>query len=444
MVEKLLSFFKSNNIATKSSKFLLAVSGGIDSVVLSHLLDEANLNFAVAHCNFNLRSKESDRDQSFVEDLANTFDVKAHTASFETKKIAHSKKESIQMVARDLRYHWFEELREEFLYDYILTAHHKGDVAETILFNLTKGTGIEGLHGIKPVIGHLVRPLLFATRTQITEYATSRELAWREDSSNKLVKYSRNKIRHLVLPVLEEINPKAQESIYNASQRVSEAELFLKHALEQVLPLLIKKSKKDILIDLKTLTDTPGYTYVLHEILKPMGFNYSQAQSIVSSIHGLSGKLFYSASHVVNLDRSNLIISPLNQKEVIYILTEFQDNLKTSDLEIVCKTIDNEHYIIESTHKIVALDKNKLKFPLELRHWKQGDVFYPLGMKGKKKLSDFMIDAKIPVNLKSKLWVLVSQNEIVALLNHRISDRFKITETTKRVYELTLKETFIK
>ncbi|MCF6352249.1 MAG: tRNA lysidine(34) synthetase TilS [Cyclobacteriaceae bacterium] len=443
MVEKLLSFFKSNNIATKSN-FLVAISGGVDSAVLSHLLKEATIDFALAHCNFNLRGTESDKDQRFVENLANEFGVKIHTISFETEKIAKSKKESIQMVARDLRYHWFEELREAFLYDYVLTAHHKGDVAETILFNLTKGTGIEGLHGIKPVIGHLVRPLLFATRTQITEYATSRELAWREDSSNKLVKYSRNKIRHLVLPVLEEINPKAQESIYNASQRVSEAELFLKHTLKQVLALLIKKSKQDILIDLKILTDTPGYTYVLHEILKPMGFNYSQTQSIVSSIHGLSGKLFYSASHLVNLDRSNLIISPLNQEEVIYILNESQNNLKTSDLEIVCKTIDNEHYTIKSTHKIVGLDKDKLKFPLELRHWKQGDVFYPLGMKGKKKLSDFMIDAKIPVNLKSKLWVLVSQNEIVALLNYRISDCFKITEATKRVYELTLKETSIK
>ncbi len=438
MVKKLLLFFKSNNVANKAN-FLVAISGGVDSVVLSYLLKEAKINFTLAHCNFNLRGKESDKDQAFVENLANTFGVKIHTVSFETEKIAKSKRESIQMAARDLRYHWFEELRKEFSYDYILTAHHKGDVAETVLFNLTKGTGVEGLHGIKPVVGHLVRPLLFATRTQITEYATSRELAWREDSSNKLVKYSRNKIRHLVLPVLEKINPKAQESIYNASQRVAEAERFLKHALEQILPLLIKKNKENVLIDLKTLINTPGYTYVLHQILKPFGFTYLQTQAIIPSIHGLSGKLFYSASHVVNLDRSNLIVSPLNQEKITYTLSESQNNLKTSDLEIVCKTIDNECYTIESTHKIVALDKDKLKFPLELRHWNQGDVFYPLGMKGKKKLSDFMIDAKIPVNLKSKLWVLVSKNEIVAILKYRISNRFKITGATKRIYELTLK-----
>ncbi len=439
MINKFLSFTDSNNIAIKNAKILLAISGGLDSVVLAHILYQLGINFSLAHCNFNLRGKESDEDEKFVKKLADALDVEFHVVCFNTTKVAKKKGVSIQMAARKLRYSWFEEVRKEFSYDFIATAHHKGDVAETVLFNLAKGCGLEGLHGIRPVMGNIIRPLLFAERHEIGLFANEHKIRWREDSSNQSVKYSRNKIRQQVVPVLEEINPKAQEAIYNTSKRVAEAEAFLEFAVKNASESIIKKEGVNTYVNIELLMNMPGYTYLLFELLKPYNFIYSQIQPIANSFKGIAGKLFYSTSHVVNIDRSTLIISPIPAEKNKFALGEEEGSSVFDNMSIATKTYSASNYSIKNSNSALGLDKDKLTFPLEIRGWQKGDIFYPLGMNGKKKLSDFMIDAKIPVNLKDQIRVVVSEGEIVGILNHRLDRRFKIDEKTKTVFEITCK-----
>ncbi len=438
MIDEFLSFVESKNIAIKENKTLLAVSGGIDSVVLVYLFHQLELNFGIAHCNFSLRGDESDKDEIFVKELADRLNVEFYTKKFNAAKVAESKGVSIQMAARELRYNWFEQIRAEFGYRFTTTAHHRGDTVETVLFNLSKGTGISGLHGIKVKMDNLIRPLLFASRKEIKIFAESNNILWREDSSNSSIKYSRNKIRHKVIPLLEEINPKAQDAIYATSKRVEEVELFLKPHIESVINNIVKQQDGNTLINIKLLSNVAGFGFVLAEILKPFGFNYLQSSNIASSLKGISGRLFYSQTHVVNIDRDNLIIS-LKEKEVITLLiAKGANDYSIANKTISTKTALKETYSIKRSNSIMALDKGKLKFPLEVRNWKKGDVFYPLGMKGKKKLSDFMIDAKIPVNLKDKILVVVSDGEIAGILNHRLDDRFKITTKTQQVFEISI------
>lgn len=439
MFNKLKLFVESNNIAIHKSRVLLALSGGVDSVVLAHLLNKLGVQFGVAHCNFKLRGQEADDDEQFVKALAHSWSVDFYVTSFNTAQVAKSQGVSIQMAARDLRYNWFEKIRKTHKYDFIATAHHKGDVAETVLFNLTKGTGLEGLHGINPRRGHVIRPLLFADRKEIELYAKSNAIDWREDHSNASVKYSRNKIRHQVIPVLEKINPKTINAIFSTSKRLKETELFLHHVLKNTFNLLVSYKEETAVIDIKTLIEIPGHVYVLNELLKKYGFNYTQAERISEALHGVSGKLFYSSTHILNIDRSTLLITP--QKEAIAhgFLEKNEGEFRIGEQNISIRIIENKDYCINKSNKVLALDNSKLKFPLKIREWQRGDFFYPLGMKGKKKLSDFMIDAKIPVNLKHQIRVVLSEEQIVGILNYRLDRRFKIEKGTRTIFEITSK-----
>ncbi|MCB0496723.1 MAG: tRNA lysidine(34) synthetase TilS [Cyclobacteriaceae bacterium] len=436
MVDAFLAFCKSKNIAIQVTKTLVTVSGGIDSVVLAHLFHKAGAQFSIAHCNFGLRGEESDKDEQFVKNLSEKLGVEFYCERFETVSYAETKGISIQMAARELRYKWFEQIREKANCEQIATAHHKGDTVETVLFNLTKGTGIEGLHGIRTKFNHLVRPLLFATRREISEFAAGNEIEWREDSSNASEKYSRNKIRHSVIPVLEEINPQAQEAIASSANRINETEKFLSHQIEQVVKKITRENGENLFINIEELLNQPGYGYILSVLLKPYGFNYLQTTAIIENLEAISGKLFYSNSHVVNLDREQLIVSPIHDGSNFLKIYKQEGKYTLGDKCIVTKVSAKENYFIKPDSSILALNMDKLKFPLEIRVWQKGDAFYPLGMKGKKKLSDFMIDAKIPVNLKNNVWVVVSGNEIAGVLNHRLDDRFKITNQTKTVFEI--------
>ncbi len=439
MVSKFISFVESNNIAIKESTTLLAVSGGLDSVVLAHLFSLMQLNFGLAHCNFNLRGKESDEDENFVKKLAGVLNVEFYTVSFNTPEVAKKKGVSIQMAARELRYGWFKKIRKEFNYDLIATAHHKGDIVETVLFNLAKGCGLEGLHGIRPVMGNIIRPLLFAERYEIALFAKENEIQWREDRSNQSVKYSRNKIRHQVVPVLEEINPKTQEAIYNTSKRIEEAEAFLKFAVKNASSTIVKKEGTNTFIDKNALMNTSGNAYLLFELLKPYNFVYGQIKSIINSFSEIAGKLFYSSTHVLNIDRAELIVSPISKEKHKVLLEDKEGQYVIDKFSVATKTYPASNYSIKNNASVLGLDKDKLRFPLEIRGWQKGDIFYPLGMNGKKKLSDFMIDAKIPVNLKDQIRIVVSEGEIVGILNYRLDRRFKIDEKTKTVFEITCK-----
>jgi len=438
MISRFLSFVESNNIAIKKGKIVLATSGGIDSVVLAYLFHQLELDFAIAHCNFRLRGGESDKDEAFVRELASGFNVKFHVMKFDTAEYVKLRGISIQMAARELRYSWFEDLIEKHGYTSVATAHHRGDVAETVLFNLSKGTGLAGLHGIKAKSKNLIRPLLFASRDEIEKFAQEKKIEWREDSSNTSVKYSRNKIRHQVIPLLEEINPKAQEAIYRTSKRVEELELFLKHQFKSILKEVVEVRDHTTLIDIKLLSKIPGYGYILHQILKPFGFSYSQSSLISNGINRISGKLFYSLAHVANLDREHLIVSTKNEDGVNVLINGLNSEYDIGSKRVITKNIAMTDFHLTKSNNVLALDKAKLKFPLKIRNWKKGDVFCPLGMKGKKKLSDFMIDAKIPVNLKSKILVVLSGNEIAGVLNHRLDDRFKIVKATEEVFEISI------
>lgn len=437
MITKFLSFTNSNNIAIKKAKTLLAVSGGVDSVVLAHICSQQALDFGIAHCNFKLRGTESDEDEEFVKKLAKSLNVEFYVVSFNTTEIAQSQGTSIQMAARDLRYAWFEKIRSKHGYDFIATAHHKGDLVETVLFNLTKTCGIEGLHGIKAQLGQVIRPLLFANRSQIKLFAKKNDIKWRDDSSNELVKYSRNKIRHKVVPILEEINPKAQDGIYNTSIRLADTESFLKFSIANSLKQIVQVEGANTRVNIDLLLQTPGNTYVLNEILKPFNFNYTQVKLIIAALIGVTGKLFYSKSHVLNIDRTDLIISPISKENNALFLAEKEGDFSINDSSISVRIKSGINFKVKMDKSVLSLNLAKLVFPLQIRPWKRGDMFYPLGMQGKKKLSDFMIDAKIPVNLKEKIHVVISDGKIAGILNYRLDRRFKIDEETEHIFEIT-------
>jgi len=288
-------------------------------------------------------------------------------------------------------------------------------------------------------MGDIIRPLLFAERYEIELFANEHKIRWKEDSSNQSVKYSRNKIRHQVVPVLEEINPKAQEAIYNTSKRIEEAEAFLKFAVKNASSTIIKKESTHTFIDKKALMNTSGNAYLLFELLKPYNFVYGQIKSIINSFSEIAGKLFYSSTHILNIDRTELIVSPISKEKHKLLLEDKEGQYVIGKFGVATKTYPASNYSIKNNASILGLDKDKLRFPLEIRGWQKGDIFYPLGMNGKKKLSDFMIDAKIPVNLKDQIRIVVSEGEIVGILNYRLDRRFKIDEKTKTVFEITCK-----
>ncbi|WPP52473.1 tRNA lysidine(34) synthetase TilS [Catalinimonas niigatensis] len=443
MVNKFRSFIHETNLFVEKTPILLAVSGGIDSVVMADLFARANFRFAIVHCNFNLRGEESDDDEVFVKQLAQKYQVSCFVKSFDTSGFADLQHISIQMAARQLRYTWFNDLLKEQNYEYIATAHHKNDVLETIIFNLTKGTGIAGLHGIKLKQSQIIRPLLFADRKQIEQYAQEHQLPWREDSSNVDEKYRRNLIRRKVIPVLEEINPKLMETMDMSLERISGTENFFQYAVHELKKKCMYTLGKDVFININKIKNQPGLYVVLHEMIKEYGFQYHQAREIVEAIRRKnperqSGKVFNSSSHCLNIDRKELIISLISSDPMgTYTITEKEHKLDTDEFDLSLQVLDAHNYRVMPLANIAALDHERLKFPLTLRKWKKGDFFYPLGMNSKKKLSDFMIDIKIPLNLKNRVMVLTSDGDIVWVVGYRIDHRYRLTDNTHQIYEIT-------
>jgi len=413
---------------------ILAVSGGLDSVVMTKLCAAAKRDFSIAHCNFQLRGEASDLDEKFVVELANQLGVQVKVKKFNTKKFATEEGISIQMAARQLRYEWFREIVKENN-ALIVMAHHANDVAETLLFNLTKGTGIAGLHGIPEKEGHTIRPLLWATRVEIEDYAINNDVAWREDESNKSEKYMRGIIRHSVIPQLEKVNPAFVYAAQRDVARFKQVEQFMHFSVAQLDLKTVKNGH--VYIDKPGLSKLPGRSAVLYYLLHEYHFNFDQIEAILQAFDSI-GAIFNSNEWTLNIDREKLILSPKKEDEVGRLITSEEAVIKFKNHQLLFSNIHAAGYKIVEDPNIGAFDLESLKFPLLIRNWQHGDYFIPLGMQGKKKVSDFLIDIKVPVNLKKEVKVLVSGNEIIWIMGKQISEKFKVSEASRRIFEVRL------
>ena len=435
MRNEFLAFIKKNKLINRGDKILLTVSGGLDSVVMADLFFHEGIDFGIAHCNFQLRGEESDADEAFVENLANSYDKPFYVNHFSTKEFATEHGVSIQMAARELRYSWFESVRETREYSVIATAHHKDDSVETILFNLIKGTGFDGLKGIPVRNNNVIRPLLFATREDIEDFSREHKLEWREDSSNKYADYARNQIRINIIPGIRKINPGFNDTIIRSVERINDVQSLLRKCIDEIVERAVKVKGMDLLIDIAEIKKSESRA-LLYDIIRDYGFTYDQAKSIWEQMDQQSGKQFFSKQFMLVIDRSSLILSNNNFDRDVLSVSKETDNIEASQYTMKISRFDFKSIDKSLPTHVAHLDFNKLKFPLCIRSWEIGDYFYPLGMKNKKKLSDFMIDIKIPLNLKKRIKVIESRGEIVWVAGYRIDDRYKLTKNTKQVYQI--------
>jgi tRNA(Ile)-lysidine synthase len=434
MLVQFRQFITENTLFGSEDKVILAISGGIDSVCMAGLFHEAGFNFAIAHCNFGLRADESEEDEDFVKKLAKKYKVPFFVQHFNTSEFAAQEKISIQMAARELRYAWFQELLIREKYDRIAVAHHQNDVLETMLLNLVRGTGIAGLHGINPKKGKIVRPLLFATREQIMEYVAEFHLGWREDSSNESSKYSRNLMRNEVIPLLKQLNPDIENTILQTSERVSAAEKIYEEYIKNLQAELFSSEGSVLYLSLEKFKKQKATVPVLFELIKDYGFNYTVAREIFSSMDSESGKKFESPAYVLVKDRAQLVITLKNLSAFMSLgIDEGQTEIIAGNFKLNFSVSTSSNFKISSAKDQACLDLDKIKFPLQLRKWKEGDWFCPLGMNKKKKLSDFLIDQKVPLNLKDQVYVLISAGSIIWIVNYRVDERFKVTEKTENI-----------
>jgi tRNA(Ile)-lysidine synthase len=419
-----------NNLFTKKSKILLAVSGGADSIFLLFVLKDLGYDIQIAHCNFNLRDVESDQDEQFVKDIADKYSIRCYVRSFDTLKFAEENKISIQMAARQLRYDWFEELLVENNFSCIATGHHQDDSIETFLINLIRGSGISGLCGIQMINNKIVRPLLSLKRNQIEYFLTKQNIKYRNDSSNSDIKYLRNNIRHQLIPLLKEINPKIQETISNEIDMLNGINNIFKEKVNDIRKSIMIKREELFTIKISDLLNISNLEVILYELLRPFGS--FQVKQIINSLRLQSGKQFFSDTHYILIDRECLIISQkkeTNNKEIKIFRTDHEISKplymklsETFDLSIVNDPL------------FAKFDLNKLTFPLLLRKWKNGDKFIPLGMNNFKKVSDFFVDEKYTLSEKKEQWILCSKENIIWIVGKRIDDRYKIASNTKKTY----------
>jgi len=438
MLQRFRQFISEHQLLSDSSYVLAAVSGGKDSVTMCELFHLAGINFGIAHCNFQLRGKDSDQDEAFVKKLATHYKVPFFSRQFATESFAKDNRISIQMAARELRYTWFKDLAAEHGFDSIATAHHMNDVLETILLNLTRGTGYAGLQGIKPRNGALIRPLLFCPREEIDRFVLEHNLQWREDSSNASTKYHRNLIRHKVIPVLKEINPNLEQTAYESTEKIRAVAHLFQSKISDIKSRAFTYKGSTILIRLSVVLAEPEPAIVLSELLADFGFTYRDAVNILSA--KASGSLFYSKSHVLNVDRENLFLNPRNEQdtEEVFQIHEDIKNFTFRNFSFSLNKISTEELEVHSDRFTAYLDWSALQFPLEVRRWQSGDRFMPLGMKNFKKVSDFLIDRKTPLLFKNNTLVLTSGEKIVWIVGMRIDERFKIRPDSKAALKISV------
>jgi len=436
MLEQLQAYINRYNLIAEGDKVVLALSGGIDSMVLAGLLLKSKVEFVAAHCNFHLRGEESDGDEKFVRDYAERNGIQCFVKHFETEKYAADNGISIEMAARDLRYDWFEQLRQQLGYDRIAVAHHADDQAETFFINLLRGAGLNGLKGMKPQNGVIIRPLLWASREQIRKYAVENQILWREDHTNAESVYLRNKIRNQLLPVFDELQSEARQGLYKSLEHLAAENELYRELLQEKLGQIIEYNGDIQRIPHSAFLIQHSSFQLLFEWLRQYGFNTDQCHFIYDALGSGVGNQYCSPTHCVVIGRDDLQLSEIKEKTDDEIQIEigeeeilFPVHLCFSKLE---KTAD---FFIDKSPYVAQLDFDKLKFPLTLRHWRHGDRFHPLGMKGSKLLSDFFVDQKFTEYQKQNVWLLVSADgDILWVVGYRIDERFKVSNSTKTIF----------
>lgn len=443
LLKQFQQYIKEENLFRPKDKLLLAVSGGVDSVVLCELCKQAGYDFVIAHCNFQLRGAESNRDEKFVKEFAKRYDAELVVKRFDTKKYATDNKLSIQVAARELRYEWFQEIIQDsaFNIQYILTAHHANDNIETMLMNFFKGTGINGLKAILPKQAKIARPLLFAGKEEIISFAKEHKLEFVEDSSNASDKYTRNYFRNKLIPGIKEVFPQVEENLLNNLQRFREAEQLYQQAIDQHKKKLLEQRGNEIHIPVLKLLKAQPLHSIVYEIIKDFGFTAHQADDCIALLKSETGKYIQSPSYRIIRNRAWIIISPNETTEANNVLIEREGDIDFIEGKLEIKKIQTSNLRPQTSHQTAQLDAEKINFPIFLRKWKQGDYFYPLGMNKKKKLSRFFIDQKLSLTQKEKAWVMEMNKKIVWVVGMRIDDRFKITDATKEILQITLVNT---
>ncbi len=433
MLSDFLKYIAEKNLIKQNQRVLLAVSGGVDSMVMASLFIKSGIKVGIAHCNFTLRGKESDGDEEMVKRFAARHKIPFYPVRFSTTSYAREKGISIQMAARELRYRWFEEIRKKNGFDHIAVAHNLNDNIETLLINLTRGTGVAGLTGIKPSGNHIIRPLLFASRYSIETYRRKNRIKFREDISNTESKYTRNKIRHLVIPVLKEINPSVEATLNETAGRMSEVNDIMTVYISELYHKLIIRENNLLRISIKALKPFADNNTVLYELFKRFGITGNNLNDLKNIIKGKTGIQVFTGSHRIIKNREEILITEPVENNTRYTIAGNLEELKmTGAFKSVELTSIAPGFIIPADPSVACLNYEKLKFPVTLRTWKPGDFFYPLGMKKKKKLSDYLIDRKFSRFEKEKLLILESDGNIVWLIGERIDNRFRITKNTRK------------
>ncbi|WP_276369537.1 tRNA lysidine(34) synthetase TilS [Chryseolinea sp. H1M3-3] len=438
MFEQFLNHIQQHHLCSHEDSILLAVSGGLDSMVMLQLFKEANFNVGVAHCNFQLREQDSDLDEKLVHETCIALGIPFFNQRFETESFAVAHGLSIQMAARELRYAWFDDLVKKYSYNLLATAHHFDDSMETVLLNITKGAATEGLTGIPLKNQYIIRPLLFTTRAQIEKYGAEKKVAWREDQSNLTDDYQRNFIRHHVIPKLREVNP-SLESTWQQGIAKIQGDLELIHiAFEDWEKKFIRETEERTVIDKKAFDSFSSAVSVLWRFIKKYAFNFDQAREIVLAMQGQSGKRFLSPTHVLVIDREVIIITRHPQDWDTIVIDGSEQAVSLGPWKL---SLSNGHVEVPRTSNMqVSIDADKLKFPLRWRKWQHGDSFQPLGMKNNKKLSDFLIDNKVSLPDKDTVTVLESEGTIVYVVGWRIDERVKISDETQRVLNISVEK----
>ncbi len=439
MIEAFLKYIEENKLCEPKEKILLAVSGGVDSVVMLHLFSKTNYSIAIAHCNFQLRGNESDGDEAFVRNLAEKFHIRIFVKRCETKEYAKEKGISIEMAARDLRYDWFDQICKTEKFQKVAIGHNCNDDEETFFIKLLRGSGLSGLKGIPLQRGNLFRPLIFASRKEILAYSKKNKLAFREDSTNATDDYLRNRVRHHFLPYYDKKFPGSTNALHHSMEKLKEEELLFRQMLEEKKQQLFHKEKGNILFKIPEIQKFKPLKTWLFYLLEEFGFNRSTTDQMVTAIDsGLNGQLFYSEKYALLLDREKLIIKETGDGLSKEILIQNKEGEMESPVslkwEIVKKSL---LFPFEKSPDVAFFDTGKLSFPLKLRHWQEGDRFIPFGMRGSKLVSDYFIDEKISRFEKENIWLLISEDKILWVIGHRASNLFRVRKQTQNIFKIS-------